>query len=261
MFLTTEHAGWLLERGALVALLWARTFGMASVAPALGAPELGWRFRLGLSALLAIAVMPVVAPSVAPPTEAAMLVRACLVELLIGAAIGWMASLVVAGARQGGELVAAQAGLSPASLLDIDCAEGLTPLGHFYGIVALMVFLAIGGPMALVKALLESYRVAPAGEFGLAEPSLQAAFGLVGQGLVVALQVAAPVALALVLTGIALGLLGRAAPGLQTLALALPARAAIALVLLFASLGGLVATLAACWSGLGTPGETLFSVF
>ena len=85
--------------------------------------------------------------------------RACLVEGLGGAALGWSAALIVAGARQAGELVGLQAGLSPAALLDPEAAEELTPLGHLYGLVALAVFLALDGPLApILCASVTAYR-------------------------------------------------------------------------------------------------------
>ena len=61
----------------------------------------------------------------------------------MGLALGFAASLVIAGARQAGEIVGGQAGLSAASLFDPDAGDDMTPLGHLYGLVALGTFLAL----------------------------------------------------------------------------------------------------------------------
>ncbi len=53
----------------------------------------------------------------------------CLLEVLTGGVLGWSAALIVAGARLAGELVAAQAGLSTATLLDPETGEEMTVLG------------------------------------------------------------------------------------------------------------------------------------
>ena len=53
----------------------------------------------------------------------------CLVEVLVGAALGWSAALIVAGARQAGEVVGRQAGLSAAALFDPEAGDELTPAG------------------------------------------------------------------------------------------------------------------------------------
>ena len=61
-------------------------------------------------------------------------------------------------------------------------------------------------------------------------------------------RAAAPAALALALAGLALGLLGRAAPSLQLLSLAVPVRATLGLVLVVLGLAGVAATFAAAWT-------------
>src|SRR5262249_28063507 len=93
----------------------------------------------------------------------------------------------------------------------------------------------------------ESYDVVPAGSAGLSARTAALAFGQVGRALVLALRAAAPPALALALAGVALGLLGRAAPSLSLVALALPIRSALGLLLVALGLLTRAATLAASW--------------
>ena len=124
----------------------ARVTGLAWTGPALATPGLGWRFRLGLAVLLAAVLLPVVEPMARPPEGPAAVARACVVEVLVGAALGWSAALVVAGARQAGEIIGLQAGLSPAALLDPEAGDELTPLGHLYALIALAVFLRARRP-------------------------------------------------------------------------------------------------------------------
>ena len=62
--------------------------------------------------------------------------------------------------------MAAQAGLSTTTLFDPESGEELTPLGRLYGLVAMAAFLSLGGPLALVRALADSYAAIPAGQLG-----------------------------------------------------------------------------------------------
>ena len=101
--------------------------------------------------------------------------------------------------------------------------EEITPLGRLYGLIAMVVFLAMDGPMVLVQALVESYRAVPMGQLLISNESAALAFGQVSGALVLAYPAAAP-ALALTLAGIAIGWLGRAAPSLPFITLALPLR-------------------------------------
>jgi flagellar biosynthetic protein FliR len=256
----TLMTDWLWSNAGVSALVLARVAGLSWTAPALATPGFDARLRIALAALLTVLLAPQVGPSIAaamaPGTGWPALLRAMLTEALIGAALGWSAALIVAGARQAGEVVGAQAGLSAAALFDPEAGGEMTPLGHLYGLIALATFLALDGPLTLVRALVESYRVVPAGGETLALSAETAAlvFGHVGQALALALRAAAPVALALALAGVALGLLGRAAPSLPLAALSLPVRSAIGLVLVALGLVTLAATVSAAWSGWPGPG-------
>jgi flagellar biosynthetic protein FliR len=233
--------------GAWVLVL-ARASGLAWLAPGWETPALGGRLRLALCLLLTAALVPAIGPTLSAPAGIAALAQACLAELVIGAALGFTAALVVACARQAGEIVGAQAGLSPAALVNADAGAELSPFGHLYGLVALATFVALDGPLALVGALVESYRVVPAGGLPMTADTAAWAFGQVGQALGLAVQIAAPVALALVLAGIALGLLARVTPTLPFQVLALPMRTVAGLLLVFLGAATLVTALASAWT-------------
>jgi flagellar biosynthetic protein FliR len=238
-------------------LVLARVSGLCWTAPGFSTPGLGMRARMVLAVALTALIAPVVGPDLASPMDSWSLGGACVFELAIGAGLGWAGSLVIAGARQAGEVVGAQAGLSPAALFDPEAGDGLTPLGHLYGLMALGVFLALDGPTQLVLALAESFRVVPAGGLGsgsgmgsIPGPEVASwAFGQVARALSLALRASAPPALALTLAGLALGLLGRAAPSLQLVSLSMPARTLIGLAMAALGLVTLAGTLAGAWQG------------
>ncbi len=242
-----DKIAWLVGPLAPWALVLARTLGLAWTAPALSTQGLGFRARLLLAVTLTALIGPIVARHVSSPPDPASLGLACVAEVVIGAGLGWAGALVIAGARQAGEVVGAQAGLSPAALFDPEAGEGMTAMGHLYGLVALGMFLALDGPTELVRALVESYRAIPAAGPGPSADSAAWAFGQVARALELTLRASAPPALALTMAGLALGLLGRAAPSLQLVALSLPARTLIGLALAALGLATLAATLATAW--------------
>ena len=241
---------WLWQHAGASALVVGRVAGACWTAPALAAPGLGVRMRLLLVLLLGAVLAPALAPDLAAPAAGLELVRAVGAEVFAGAVLGWSAALVIAGARQAGELVGTQAGLSPGALFDPEAGDDLTPLGHLYGLLALAAFLALDGPLRVVQSLAESYRVLPAGGLALNEESARLLFGRVGDAIELAVRASAPPALALALAGVALGLLGRAAPSLPLLALSLPVRTLLGLALVAASLVVLGALLASAWSAV-----------
>lgn len=241
---------WLLPLGVPYALVFVRVLGVAATAPGWSTTGLAGRSRLVLAGVVTALVAPIAVEGLAVPRDGLSLVGAFLVEGVVGAALGTTASLVIAGARQAGEVVGVQAGLSPASLLDPEADDGLNVLGHLYGWVALGVFLALRGPVELVGAIVRSYQVIPAGgidsAFG-ADELVDGLFGAVAGALTLALRAAFPPALALIVAGVGLGLLGRAAPSVSLVSLSLPIRTALGLVLAALGLVALVPTLEAAW--------------
>jgi flagellar biosynthesis protein FliR len=237
----------LVAHAGVWALVAARVLGLCLTAPALAIPELDWRLRLILALMLSAVLIPVLEPMITPPLDWSSAGWGLFLEVLVGGMLGWSAALVIAGARLGGELVAAQAGLSTASLFDPDTGEETTVLGRLYGWIAVAVFLALDGPLILIRALIESYRAVPAGRLLISQQTAELAFGQVGRALELSLRAAAPPALALTLAGIVLGWLSRAAPSLPFVALALPVRSVLGVVLVMVSLAALIATLASAW--------------
>jgi flagellar biosynthesis protein FliR len=240
---------WILSHAAVCGLVLFRALGLCLTAPGLAIPELDWRFKIGLAAALCAVVYPVALPSIVVPVGWQRLAFALVLELLTGAVLGYLAAMVVAGARMAGELVAAQAGLSTSTLLDPETGEEIGPLGRLYGWVAVVAFLGLGGPLILVRVVAESYQAVPAGGLLISAETATMAFAQVGRSLELALQAAAPVALALALAGIIMGWLSRAASSLPFVALALPIRTLIGVVLVMLGLVTLFVTFSSVWEG------------
>ena len=246
---TPLDAVWSSGLGLVWALIAARSAGVCLTAPVLAAPGFAWRFRIVLAVVLAAWLAPIVAPGIAAPSAGDAAVWLFVNELLIGGLIGWSASLVVAGARQAGDVVAAQAGLSISTLFDPETGGESTALGHLYGLIALAVFLAMDGPLVMVEALIQSFQAMPAGRLVFDQGAAALIFAQIAEALSLAVRAAAPPAVALIVAGIAMGWLGRLAPSVPLVALSLPVRAFLGVLLVLASLAALMLLLSEAWSG------------
>jgi flagellar biosynthesis protein FliR len=243
---------WLVSHAGVWALVLARVLGLCLTAPALAVPELDWRFRLGLAVLLSAVLIPVAEAQATRLTGWSIVSTAWggLGEVLTGGVLGLSAALVVAAARLAGELIGAQAGLSAAMLLDPETGAELAPMGRLYGLIALATFLALDGPVVLVRALAESYHAVPIGGLSISRETAEVAFAHVGRALELALRAAAPAALALALAGIVLAWLGRAAASLPLITLAMPVRTLLGIAFVLLSLATLAVTLSGAWDAL-----------
>ena len=237
------------EAAAACGLVLLRVLGVCLTAPGLAIAELDWRFRIGLAAALSMVVYPIVGPAIASPVGWQNLALAAILELLTGAVIGYLAAIIVAGARMAGEMVALQAGLSTSTLLDPETGEEIGPMGRLYGWIAVVTYLGVGGPIVLVKAVVESYQAVPGGGLLISAETAMMAFGQLGRALELALRAAAPVALALALAGIIMGWISRMGGTLPFVALALPIRTLLGVVLLVVSVFGLFVVFSGVWEG------------
>jgi flagellar biosynthesis protein FliR len=239
---------WVTSHAAVWALVLSRVCGVCLTAPAIVVPGLEWRFRLALALMLGALIAPAVEPRIVPRALGAELIGFAATEVIVGGLLGWSAALIVAAARQAGELVSAQAGLSAAALFDPATGDELTPLGHLYGLIALAVFLTLDGPLVLVGSMIESYQAVPVGGFVITADTVTQALAQVGEALALSLHAAAPPAIGLALAGVVMGWIGRFSPAVPILAHSLPVRAILGIVLVSLSLGALAATFFQSWT-------------
>jgi flagellar biosynthesis protein FliR len=245
---TWLDSSWISLHAPASILVLARVGGICMTAPVSAAPGVDRRLWIVLALGLGLVLLPVLEPMVGVPPAGWTVAWKAVLELLVGGLLGFSAGLIVAGARQAGDLVASQAGMSASAFFDPETGAELTPLGRLYGLLALGVFLTLNGPLVLVGALVESYRTIPAGGLVLDESTVTRAFAQLGGALSLTLRAAAPPAIALALAGIVLGWIGRLAPALPLLTLSLPVRAMLGIVLVFLGLATLVATLSQAWT-------------
>ncbi len=231
------------------ALVFARVAGALATAPVLAHPGLSMRMRLIASLLLSILAAPFAgSPLEDATTDLAGWSAAASKELMVGLFLGLSAGLIIAAARQAGELAATVAGLGPASLFDPELDTELTPLGHLFGWVATGAFLALGGPILVFKAIVESYQAIPMGSLVLSRSGVITILDRITDALEIALSAAAPVACALVFASIVLAILIRSAPTPAVWSMSLPIRICLGLLLALAGLSGAYAAFLGGWS-------------
>lgn len=213
------------------ALVGARVLPLVALAPFLGA-QLPTSVRLALAWGLGVALWPLATP----PAEAGPLLLTALVlkEAAVGAAIGFVASLVFGAAHAAGRLV--------------ETAGNVAGLASAYRMLAVVLFFALGGHRLALTALWRSYQVIPIDAFpaiGALGPAAWLLTRLTADLIAVALGLAAPVLAATLLADLFVSLGARFAPEVAAAVLALPVRAvaalgtlALGLLLMARALGG-----------------------
>jgi flagellar biosynthesis protein FliR len=157
-------------------------------------------------------------------------------ELLVGLSYAFALAAVFAAISVAGSLLDTAIGFSFGSLVDPVTGTQSTILAQLYAMVGVLVFIAIGGDHWMIEGLARSYQLIPISEF----PSVGAMVGGADQAFVSiftsALELAAPVLLAVLLTDCAMGLVARVMPQLNVFAVGFPAKIAVGLTIMGVSL-------------------------
>ena len=209
-----------------------RILALMSSAPLFSHASVPVPLRIGLAlAISTLVAIPLAGAPFVPPFSAAGGVLV-VQQVVVGVGIGLAMQLVFAAVTLAGDLVGLQMGLSFASFIDPQNADQTPIVGGFLSLILMLVFLAINGHLALVAALVDSFRVMPMTPDGWAALDamrlVEAGAGVFATGLALAL----PVIGALLLVNLTLGVLTRTAPQLNLFAVGFPITLAVGLVML-----------------------------
>lgn len=207
---------------------------LVAAAPPFGALYTPVPVKIGLSVALGVAL----APSVSLPGEVSVPMLAIMLarEAAIGLALAFSVRALMAGAELAGQLAGFQLGFAYAATVDPQTGARNSVVAALYTSLTLLTFLSIDGHHALLKALAESYQVLPVG-VGRVDPGMAGTIGsLLGLLFVFGTQVAAPIVIVLLVVEVALGLVSRAAPSLNLMALGFPIRLLAGLIALAAAI-------------------------
>ncbi len=143
-------------------------------------------------------------------------------ELLLGYLMGYALSLPMAAMQGGGHLIDQQMGLGIAGVFNPELGEQSSPVGDLLFMVAMAVFLIVGGHLVMLRTLAESFHHLPlAGrvDAGGLEGMLVLVTGLLQVMLELAVRVAAPMLCLVFLETVAMGFIARTVPQLNILSI------------------------------------------
>jgi flagellar biosynthetic protein FliR len=159
-----------------------------------------------------------------------------LKEILVGLAFAFALAALFGAVSTAGAFIDTLIGFSYGALVDPVTGNQSSVLTQAYILVGIMVLIAIGGDQLMIKGLARSYDLVPL----LGSPSLPSLVGGVqtafSQIFLAALELAAPVVLALVITDAAFGIVSRVVPQLNVFAVGFPAKVTVGLLIIGVSL-------------------------
>jgi len=203
-------------------LVFFRVGAMIAVAPILGHRSVPVAHRAGLAVLLALLLTPIVATAPVDGGDGLGLALSIAGELMIGVAIGSVATLVVAAVQTGGELIGFQMGLGVGAVYDPALGGTATVFTRFQEMLALLLFLAVDGHHAVLAAVAVSFQRVHPGVALAAQPLAAGMMALGGKVVRTGLELSAPLVGVLFVVNAVMGLMARISPQLQVFSLVMP---------------------------------------
>jgi flagellar biosynthetic protein FliR len=220
-------------------LVLARVSPLFLLAPLFSSRMLPPRARGIVAVGLAIGIAPIAlnAPGgAALPTDVFAIGGLVIKEMLVGFGFAFALGALFAAVQVAGSLLDTMIGFAFGALVDPITGTNGGVLNQLYALVGAMIFVVINGDAWVIQGLARSYEAVPLADapaIGTLVEGAQVAFSGI---FAAAIEICAPVLVAVTLTDVAFGLVSRVMPQLNVFGVGFPAKVTVGLVLVGASL-------------------------
>ncbi len=218
----------------LFALVLVRFTGLILTAPILGSNNFPIIGKVGLVGLSAMLVTPTLAaldtPITANPLEFGIM---AIGDLLIGMLLGLVMTLMFAAIQIGGQVMDMQAGFGLMNVFNPAFETQFPIYGFFFFILAVLYLLVSGGHILMIRALASTFENIPPGGLALGSDNLRGLMGMMstwGTAMFYdGFLIAAPVAAAMMVAYVTMGIMGRVVPQIHMFVIGFPITIALSL--------------------------------
>lgn len=146
-------------------LLWPflRVLALFATLPVFGQRVVPMRVRVGLAFFVALASQATLAGQPKIDLNGSQMLGAVMQQVLIGMSLGFAVRIVFAAIELAGELIGLQMGLNYAGFFDPATGGQVTALSRFFGTMVSFLFIVINGHLAIIAAVVQSFRTFPVG--------------------------------------------------------------------------------------------------
>jgi flagellar biosynthetic protein FliR len=217
-------------------LVLARVSPLFVLAPLFSSKIVPARVRGIIAVALAIGLTPVAMHGQHVPTDPLQVAGLIVVQVLVGLAFAFAVSALMTAIQTAGGLADNLSGFSFGATVDpINGNQGGT-FSELYGLVGVMLFIAIGGDAWILHGIARTFDLVPLTGSAHLGPLVNAAETSVSSLFVSAVEVAAPVILALLITDVAFGMVSKVVPQMNVFSVAFPLKVGVAILVVSASL-------------------------
>jgi flagellar biosynthetic protein FliR len=217
-------------------LVLARVTPLFVVAPLFSSQIIPPHVRGIIAVGISIGLAPIALHGQHIPTDPVILGGLVIEGMLVGLGFAFTLAILLGALESAGSVIDVLSGFSYGSLINPMNGEETAVMTRFYSLVGTLIFLVIGGDAWTLRGLDRTFQLVPL----TSGPRLSSLVGGVEQVFstifAAALEVAAPVLVALLITDVAFGIVSRVVPQLNVFAVGFPTKVAVALLVVGASL-------------------------
>jgi flagellar biosynthesis protein FliR len=220
-----------LEIFKLFLLVLIRFSGLMVAAPMLGSSNVPLAAKVGFAFFGAMLITPTL-PMLEVGLPDANIAFALLAvgEFLIGLLVGFVVGMVFSAVQVGGQIMDMQSGFGMMNVFNPALETQSSIFGFFLFILAVLYMVVMNLHHVMIRGFVHTFEVIPIGGFA-AKPDLLWEMTRWGQAMFVdGLIIAAPVAAAMMLAYVTMGLLGRVVPQIQLFVVGFPVTIATGLI-------------------------------
>jgi flagellar biosynthesis protein FliR len=224
------------EQVAGFMLVIARIAPLFLVAPMFSSKMIPARVR-GIAAVgLAVGIAPLAMKGEHVPLDIMSLGALAVKELLVGLAFSFAIAALFAAVTAAGSLADTLIGFSFGALFDPITGNNASVLSQAYSLVGVAIFIAIGGDGWVIQGLNHTYDLVPLVDYPALGPMVAGVQHAFVGIFVAAVELAAPVLLAVIITDAAFGVVARVVPQLNVFQVGFPAKVTVGLLVIGVSL-------------------------
>jgi flagellar biosynthetic protein FliR len=217
---------------AAYVLVFFRVAGMMVFAPLLGSNRIPRRVKVLLAAIIALGICPTVKPPAVIPNNLWQLTVGIGGEIVFGIAMGTVLSMVFIAAQWAGDIIGQQVGFSMSEVFDPQFGQQGSLIGDMYFMCTLVIFLLVGGHRAMLMAVRDGFDALPLLSVGANASVLAMIVGLFHASTILALQLAAPMLVTMLIVDLALGFISKTIPQMNLMTAGMSTRGVVGLIVL-----------------------------
>jgi flagellar biosynthetic protein FliR len=182
--------------------------------------------RLAIAGAITFVITPLQLSKL-PPLPDTMIPYVLMIfqEIVIGLMIALAVMLVFSALQMAGQIIGLQMGLNLAAVVDpVSAGQQASYVDQFYMLLTALLFLAINGHHSVIIALERSFGVLPLGSFVVTQGFTESLSVFASSIFVIALRIALPTMAAMLLSDLALLIVGRVVPQMNVFVVGLPAK-------------------------------------